>query len=255
MAATPELLAWHESSPRVRFGDASDKLTLAALTQPFALSQMTKLIELGQGVTARSASLTAFHYTINSVISALVAPIAYDRLALDLAPHEIGVEINAVGDLNAVWVASLRATEFGAPFVGMAAWNLLRPIADLMSRMYGFSRSGLNTVMYDSLELAARRMSNMGEHRDHVLVSQLLSGVDFIPQSVPTMTVVEPDYGPAVSVAGRRICCVLTASAGAGSCPTCPLRAADDRMSATFDWLAAVDADDFLAICGRARVI
>lgn len=255
---THKFIGWAQAGLPVIVGPApAGTVSLATLGEPAGYALLLPLLIALTG-ESRQGALTIVHYAVYAVSTVLIAPLVFDRVALDVAPNQLGVVLDEQAGLTAVWVDRVDRIDVDRPMAhaGALAMRLLAPITEEAHRAGKVSARGVTNIALDALAAGCRRLErSCGSAPSAGWVEELIAATDHPEYRSARLLWAQPDAGPPVEFRMPRTCCVLHKQPGPHACPTCPQYPDDaTRLRRIDEWLGALNDDDFRAVTGRARV-
>lgn len=254
------LTAWSKAGlpvPVIEGARPDEACSLADLAAP-ATYDLLFTQQLGSSSNKRLAALALLHRAIDVVTHALLAPVAFDGVALDVAPSQLGMVLDEALELKSVWVGEIRAFETHEQInqLGRLSVCLLMPVMTQSAQKGGVSVRGLVSVMLDALIAYGQRAS-----RDYATslqtgwVEQLVIGAGYPHHKQARPIYVQVDAGPPVEWRMPRTCCVMNTTPGPHACPSCPQYPDDaTRVRKILEYLRGLDAEQFRRVTGRWRL-
>lgn len=256
---TYEFIGWNQASLPVIVGpQPAGTLTLAQLADVNICTQLLPgLLALTAG--RRQAALTLLHYALYTVNSLLLAPLVYDGVSLTTTAEQIGMTLDAGGNITSFWLAQVELVAPQQPIaeMGALAMRLLEPVAMAIRQVGKVSPRAVVNIALDALVAGCRRLErSCCDAPAADWIEELLAATNH-PEYQPARPLLAyPDAGPAVTFYVRHTCCVLHKTPGPHACPACPQYPDDaTRLQKINEWLGTLTDAHFQEVTGRARVI
>jgi hypothetical protein len=255
-----ELSAWRDLEPPVRVGPAAPgTITVQDAATERGYELVTKSFsELD--TTRRAIQLTPLHLSNHAIIELLVRPVFADGIWIAADGNQLGLVLDAQGDLPEWWLASdaPAGSSPGASEIGAAIGALLGPVVRRVTRCSRIHRNAVATIAAESAIGGLFRTARSAGRPDDAdwldEASAAIAGALGAHVSAERLQVY-PDDGPVVVRPTRSLCCVLHTKTTCHACPGCPVPVStSDWMRDFTEQLAAMTDEEFLDSVGRPRL-